>query len=112
MSVAPRLLDCRVNMTYFVKNYEILMTYFKSRQPGNTSMIVHVRIVILIFLEWSISLNCYFVIKPIFRDSSSINESPFETEFDLNRGLITEPIFRDFFSIWVNIIFCLGKSLS
>ena len=31
MSVAPKLLNCRVNMTYFVKNYEILMTYFKSR---------------------------------------------------------------------------------
>ena len=32
MSVAPKLLNCRVNMTYFVKNHEVLMTYFKSRQ--------------------------------------------------------------------------------
>ena len=32
MSVAPKLLNCRVNMTYFAKNYEIVMTYFKSRQ--------------------------------------------------------------------------------
>ena len=27
MSVAPKLLSCRVDMTYFVKNYEILMGY-------------------------------------------------------------------------------------
>ena len=32
MSVAPKLLNCRVNMTYFAKNHEVLMTYFKSRQ--------------------------------------------------------------------------------
>ena len=30
MSVAPKLLNCRVNMTYFVRNHEILMTYLKS----------------------------------------------------------------------------------
>ena len=32
MSVAPKLLNCRLNMTYFVKNREILMTYFKSKE--------------------------------------------------------------------------------
>ena len=32
MSVAPKLLNCRVNMTYFVKIHEILMTYFKSEE--------------------------------------------------------------------------------
>ena len=32
MSIAPKLLNCQVNMTYFVKNYEVLMSYFKSRQ--------------------------------------------------------------------------------
>ena len=32
MSVAPKSLNCRVNMTYFDKNHEVLMTYFKSRQ--------------------------------------------------------------------------------
>ena len=32
MSIAPKLLNCQVNMSYFVKNYEVLMTYFKSRQ--------------------------------------------------------------------------------
>ena len=32
MGIAPKLLNYRVNMTYFVKNYEVLMTYFKSRQ--------------------------------------------------------------------------------
>ena len=29
MHVAPKLLGCRVNMTYFIKNYESLMTYFE-----------------------------------------------------------------------------------
>ena len=32
MGVNPTLLNCRVNMTYFVETHEILMTYFKSRQ--------------------------------------------------------------------------------
>ena len=32
MSIAPKLLNCQVSMSYFVKNYEILMTYFKSSQ--------------------------------------------------------------------------------
>ena len=32
MSVAPKLLNCRVNMTYFVKNYEILLDYFKENE--------------------------------------------------------------------------------
>ena len=32
MSIPPKSLNYRVNMTYFVKNYEVLMTYFKSRQ--------------------------------------------------------------------------------
>ena len=32
MSVAPKLLNCRVNTTYFVQNHEILMTYFKSEE--------------------------------------------------------------------------------
>ena len=32
MSTAPKLLNCRVNIAYFVKNREILMTYFKSKE--------------------------------------------------------------------------------
>ena len=32
MSIAPKLLNCRVNMTYFVKNRKIFMTYFKSKE--------------------------------------------------------------------------------
>ena len=32
MSVAPKFLNCLVNMTYFAKNHEVLVTYFKSRQ--------------------------------------------------------------------------------
>ena len=31
MSVAPKLLGCRVNRTYFVKNYESLMTHFENK---------------------------------------------------------------------------------
>ena len=32
ISVAPKLLNCRVNMTYFIKIHEVLMTNFKNRQ--------------------------------------------------------------------------------
>ena len=28
MSVAPNVMNCRVNTTYFIKNYEILLKYF------------------------------------------------------------------------------------
>ena len=31
MCVASKLLGCRVNMTYFIKNYESLMTYFENK---------------------------------------------------------------------------------
>ena len=29
MNAAPKLLNCWVNMTYFIKNYEILLGYFE-----------------------------------------------------------------------------------
>ena len=29
MSVAPKLVNCQINATYFVKNHEILLNYFK-----------------------------------------------------------------------------------
>ena len=32
MRLAPRLLNCRVNMTYFVKNHEILFSYFEENE--------------------------------------------------------------------------------
>ena len=44
ISVAPKLLGCQVNMTYFVKNHEILMAYF-----GNEEQI-----------PWKHHLNCNF----------------------------------------------------
>ena len=56
------------------------MTYFKSRQivwkhqHDCTCEDCNFN-----FLEWSISLNRYFVIKPISHDFSSINKSLFET---------------------------------
>ena len=30
MCVAPKLCGCRVNMTYFIKNHESLMTYIQN----------------------------------------------------------------------------------
>ena len=32
MSVVRKLLNCRVNMTYFTKNYEILLGYFEENE--------------------------------------------------------------------------------
>ena len=32
MSVAPRLLNCQVNMTYFVKSYEIIVGYLEENE--------------------------------------------------------------------------------
>ena len=32
MSVAPKLINCRVNTTYFAKNYEILLKYFNESE--------------------------------------------------------------------------------
>ena len=32
MRSAPKLMNCRVNMTYFVKNHEILMNYFEENE--------------------------------------------------------------------------------
>ena len=51
MNVAPNLLNCQVNMTYFVKNHEILILKVKNRYSGNTGLTVHVTIVILTFLK-------------------------------------------------------------
>ena len=34
MSIAPKLLNCRVSLSYFVKNYELFMIYFKSNQTA------------------------------------------------------------------------------
>ena len=34
MSIAQKLLNCQVSMSYFVKNYVVLMTYFKSSQTA------------------------------------------------------------------------------
>ena len=28
MSAVPKLMNCKVNVTYFVKNHEILLNYF------------------------------------------------------------------------------------
>ena len=32
MSIAPKLITCWVNMTYFVKNHEILLNYFEENE--------------------------------------------------------------------------------
>ena len=45
------------------------------------------------------SLGCGLVTEPLFRDFFSTNKSPFKMEFTLGCGLVTEPILHDFFSI-------------
>ena len=32
MGIAPKVLNCRVNMTYFVKNQDILFNYFQENE--------------------------------------------------------------------------------
>ena len=32
MRIAPKLLNCRFNMTYFVKNHDILLNYFQENK--------------------------------------------------------------------------------
>ena len=39
MSAAPKLINCKINVTYFVKNHEILL------RLGNTRFLVRVKIV-------------------------------------------------------------------
>ena len=34
VSIAPKLSNCQVSMSYFVKNYVVFMAYFKSSQPA------------------------------------------------------------------------------
>ena len=34
IGVAPKLLNCRVNMTYFIKRYEILFNYFAEKEEN------------------------------------------------------------------------------
>ena len=36
MRLAPKLLNCRVNETFFVKNHKILFNYFEEKQITNT----------------------------------------------------------------------------
>ena len=50
MSVAPKLINCRLNTTYFAKNYEILLNILmnqKHRHPGNMCFLAHVKILFL-----------------------------------------------------------------
>ena len=36
MSIATKLINCRVKMTYFVKNHEILLNYFEENEEQMT----------------------------------------------------------------------------
>ena len=47
MNVAPKLMNCRVNTTYFLKIHEILFKYFyeETQYPGNMLFFVQVKIV-------------------------------------------------------------------
>ena len=37
MSVAPKLINCKINSTYFIKNHEILLNYFKESKSQTPS---------------------------------------------------------------------------
>ena len=53
MSIASKLINCQVNMTYFIKNHEILLNYFKKMKStylGNITFIVHAMLVSYTFL--------------------------------------------------------------
>ena len=48
MSAAPKLINCKINVTYFVKNHEILLNISMSRKHrrlGNMRFLVRVKIV-------------------------------------------------------------------
>ena len=53
MSVAPKLMSCRVNTAYFFKTVKFFLNILmkKHRHPGNMRFLVHVKIVFLTFLE-------------------------------------------------------------
>ena len=36
MRLAPKLLNCRVNMTFFVKNHKIVFSYFEEKRRADT----------------------------------------------------------------------------
>ena len=52
ISLAPKLMNCRVNVTYFFKNHEILFKYFvdEAQTPWKHEFFAHVKIVFLTFL--------------------------------------------------------------
>ena len=49
MRTAPKFIDCRVNMTYFIKNHETLINYFQenkeNRYHGKITFLVIVKLV-------------------------------------------------------------------
>ena len=46
MRIAPKLMNCRVNMTYFVQHHEIFMNYFEDMMNrGNATFLVIVKLV-------------------------------------------------------------------
>ena len=45
MSAAPKLINCKINAIYFVKNHEILLNYFNEPETKTPSSPVRVKIV-------------------------------------------------------------------
>ena len=45
MRVAPKLFNCRVNATYFIKNHNILIDYFQNIHRGIMFLTAGVKIV-------------------------------------------------------------------
>ena len=54
MSIAPKIMNCRVNITYFVKNHEILLNYIEENEeqiPWKHNVIVHATLVSYTFFK-------------------------------------------------------------
>ena len=68
----------------------------KKRRLGNTNPIANVAIVMFNFLEWNFELKALF-----YYTTNFCVKVHSEWTFSLNRDLITEPFFRDFFSIMI-----------
>ena len=79
MHFATKLMNCQVNMTYFVENHEIL-NYFEEIEeqiPWKHNVYCPCDASILYFSEEYV-LNHNLIMGLTFRDSSSIYKSTFE----------------------------------
>ena len=105
MSIAPKLMNCRVNMTCFVKNHENLLNYFEENEeqiPWKQRLLCMRRLYLILFwrisdivLTYGITYSCSFIYSrppmKFFKPRSHYGtklpllfkylQSPFEMEF-------------------------------